>query len=322
MAAQARPRLRRALRAAMTVAFVVAVTAGVAVALHGQDWRTLAQLLRTGAIPALLAALLVTAAGLLCGTRAWMLTLSSTGSPVRAGEGVRMFFVGFLGKFLPGRLWGLLAQIRLGERAGVGRARMAGTYLVNLVVVLLTGGTVGLLVAPVLLDAGLAWLSLPAVLLAVLAARPGLIDRLVGLAARLTRRPRPAPLTRPGDIRRSIAYQTASWVLSGLHVWVIAMLLGADPVLALPVAVGGFALATVAGTLALFLPDGAGIRELLLVAGLATVLPWPAAVTTAIASRVLTTLAEVLTAGVALLAAGVWDRWAVRRGAVLISNPA
>nr|MDT0657618.1 lysylphosphatidylglycerol synthase domain-containing protein [Micromonospora sp. DSM 115978] len=318
---QPRPRLRRALRTATTVAFVSALTAGVALALRGQDWRTLADLLRAGAIPALLAAMLVAVAGLLCGARAWMLALSATGSPVPTGACVRMFFVGFLGKFVPGRLWGLLAQIRLGERAGVGGARVAGTYLVNLVVVLLTGAMVGLLVAPVLFDAGLAWLSISAVFLAVLAAWPRLIDRLVGLAARLTRRPCPAPLTRPGDIRRSIAYQTASWVLSGLHVWIIAVLLGADPVRALPVAVGGFTLASVAGALALFVPDGAGVRELLLVAGLATVLPWPAAVTTAVASRVLTTLAELLTAGVALLAAGLWERRAIRRDAVLISNP-
>ncbi|TDC42162.1 lysylphosphatidylglycerol synthase transmembrane domain-containing protein [Micromonospora sp. KC213] len=299
---------RRVLRVALTVAFVAAVVGGVALALRGQQWSTLGRLLRPETIPWLLGALLVTSVGLLCGTRAWLLTLAAVGSPVPTGAGIRMFFVGFLGKFVPGRVWGLLAQIRLGEKAGVSRARMAGTYLVNLVVVLLTGGAVGLLVAPAVLDSGLAWLVVPVALLAVLAGWPGVIDTLVGLAARVTRRPRPAALDRPADVRRSIAYQSLSWVLSGVHLWIVAVLLGADAGAALPVAVGAFALATTAGTLALFAPDGAGVREVTLVAALATVLPLPAAVTAAIASRVLTTLAEVLTAAVALAAVSIRDR--------------
>ncbi|WP_165945169.1 lysylphosphatidylglycerol synthase transmembrane domain-containing protein [Micromonospora sp. KC723] len=298
------------MRSALTVAFVAAVVGGVALALRGQQWSTLGRLLRPETIPWLLGALLVTSVGLLCGTRAWMLTLAAVGAPVPAGAGIRMFFVGFLGKFVPGRLWGLLAQIRLGEKAGVSRARMAGTYLVNLVVVLLTGGTVGLLVAPAVLGSGLAWLAVPVTLLTVLAGWPRVIDTLVDLAARLTRRPRPATLDRPADVRRSIAYQSLSWLLSGVHLWIVAVLLGADARAALPVAVGAFALATTAGTLALFVPDGAGVREVTMVAALATVLPLPAAVTAAIASRVLTTLAEVLTAAVALVAVAVRERTA------------
>ncbi|MFC8848052.1 MULTISPECIES: lysylphosphatidylglycerol synthase domain-containing protein [unclassified Micromonospora] len=303
---------RRAWRAALTAVFVVAVLGGVTLALRGQQWSTLGRLLRPDTAGWLLAALLVTAVGLLCGMRAWTLTLASVGAEVPPRTGVRMFFVGFLGKFVPGRLWGLLAQLRLGDAAGVSRGRMAGTYLVNLVVVLLTGGAVGLLVAPAVLGAGLAWLALPVALLVVLAVRPGVLDSLVGLAARVARRPRPAPLHRPAEVRRSIGWQSLSWVLSGVHLWILAVLLGGDARAALPAAVGAFALATTAGTVALFVPDGAGVREVLVVAALSTVLPLPAAVTAAVASRVLSTLAEVLTAGSALLAVTVSERLAAR----------
>ncbi|GGL88003.1 MULTISPECIES: lysylphosphatidylglycerol synthase transmembrane domain-containing protein [Micromonospora] len=303
-----RHRWRRVLRPVLTVAFVAAVVGGVTVALRGQQWSALGRLLRPETAGWLFAALVVTAVGLLCGTRAWTLTLAALGAPVPTGAGIRMFFVGFLGKFVPGRLWGLLAQLRLGEQAGVSRVRMAGTYLVNLVVVMLTGGAVGLLVAPAVLGTGLAWLLVPVALLAVLVVRPGVIDTLVALAARVTRRPPPATLTRPADVRRSIGYQSLSWVLSGVHLWVLAVLLGAEAGTALPVAVGAFALATTAGTLALFVPDGAGVREVIVVAALATVLPLPAAVTAAIASRVLTTLAEILTAGTALAAVALRER--------------
>ncbi|MFD5157559.1 lysylphosphatidylglycerol synthase domain-containing protein [Streptomyces hawaiiensis] len=292
--------MSRGARRALAVLFALAVVAGAGVALHGQDWSVLLGLLHGGSLAALLGAVLVTAAGLLCGTRAWMLTLSAIAVPVPTRTGMRMFFVGFLGKFVPGRVWGLIAQIRMGEQAGATKAQMAGTYLVNLVIVLLTGGAVGMLVAPALLADGAWWLLLPLALLAALAARPDLIHTVACLAARIARRPPPATPGRPRDLRRSIVYQTLSWVLSGLHVWVIAVLLGADPLPALPAAVGGFALATVGGTLVVFAPDGAGVRELLLAPALATVLPWPAAVAAALVSRVLTLLAELTTSGAAL----------------------
>lgn len=293
-------------RRVLVVLFAVAVLAGAGLALRAQDWSVLAQLLHPGSAPALLGAVVVTSAGLLCGTRSWLLTLSAIAGPVPARAGVRMFFVGFLGKFVPGRVWGLIAQLRMGERAGASKAQMAGTYVVNLVVVLLTGGAVGMLVAPVLFDEGVWWMLLvPLVPLGALLVRPELVHRSAVLAARVVRRSPPPPPGRPGDLRRSIAYQTGSWVLSGLHVWVTALLLGADPLPALPAAVGGFALAAVGGTLVVFAPDGAGVRELILVPALATVLPLSAAVATALVSRVLTLVAELATAGAALGATGL-----------------
>lgn len=287
-------------RRPLTALFALAVVGGVVLALRGQDWSMVTGLLRPGSVPALLGAVVVTAAGLLCGTRSWMLTLSAIARPVPAATGVRMFFVGFLGKFVPGRVWGLIAQMRMGEQAGATKAQMAGTYVVNMVVVLLTGGAVGMLVAPALLDDGVWWMLPPLFLLVALTVRPELIHRCAVLAARLARRRPPPVPSRPGDLRRSIVFQTASWVLSGVHVWITAMLLGADPLPALPAAIGGYALATVGGTLVVLAPDGAGVRELMLVPALATVLPLPAAVATALASRVLTLLAELATSGVAL----------------------
>lgn len=295
-------------RRALAALFAVAVVAGVCFALRGQDWSALSALLHGGSVAALLAAVLVTSAGLLCGTRSWMLTLSAVALPVPVRTGTRMFFVGFLGKFVPGRVWGLIAQIKMGEQAGATKAQMAGTYLVNLAIVMLTGGMVGMLVAPTLLAEGTWWLLLPLTLLLVLVARPDLIHRSAVAAARLARRKPPPSPGRPHDLRRSILYQTLSWVLSGLHVWVIAVLLGAEPLPALPAAVGGFALATVAGTLVVFAPDGVGVRELLLVPALSSVLPLPAAVATALGSRVLTLVAELATSGAALGAVALHGR--------------
>lgn len=299
MAASGRAR-RWVIRAAAVV-FCVAVVAGIAVALRGQDWNSLLRLVRPASTPALLLALLLSSAGLLAGMRAWTLTLGALGSPVPPRPGARMFYVGFLGKFIPGRVWGLVAQMSLGQAQGVGKARMLGVYVINLVVVFAAGGTVGLLVAPALPGTTALWALVPLAGFVVLLAKPRLVDRLAALAARVTRRPAPEPLARPDLLRRSLAYQSLSWFLSGLHVWIVAVLLGADPLRALPIGVGAFSLAASAGTLAIFLPDGAGVREVILLATLTAVLPLPAAATTALASRLLSTLGELLCSAVVLL---------------------
>lgn len=303
-----RPAGRAAARRLLVAVFALAVAAGVALALADQDWSALAALVHPGSFAVLVGAAVLSAVGLLCGTRSWLLTLSAVALPVPGRAGVRMFFVGFLGKFVPGRVWGLVAQIRMGERAGATKSQMAGTYLVNLVVVLLTGGAVGLLVAPTLLPEGFVLLLVPPGLLLVLLVRPDLIHGLAAVAARVARRPAPPAPGRPGNLRGAIAFQTVAWLLSGLHLWVIAVLLGADPLPALPAAVGGFALAVVVGTVAVFAPDGVGVRELLLVPALATVLPLQAAVAAALGSRVLTLVAELATSGVALGAVALRER--------------
>ncbi len=85
----------------------------------------------------------------------------------------------------------------------------------------------------------------------------------------------------------------------GAQAWVLAADLGSAPWTALPLAIGGYALATAAGIAFLIAPAGAGVRELVIVATLATVIATPAAVAVAIVSRLANTGADALVAGAA-----------------------
>ncbi|MGZ4591033.1 MAG: lysylphosphatidylglycerol synthase domain-containing protein [Actinomycetes bacterium] len=84
---------------------------------------------------------------------------------------------------------------------------------------------------------------------------------------------------------RGSLWTLAFWVVFGLHVWVLAVGLGADPLRTLPVAIGGFALAFSIGPLLVVLPAGAGVREAVLVVLLSTVLPPAEATAVALTSR-------------------------------------
>jgi uncharacterized membrane protein YbhN (UPF0104 family) len=105
-----------------------------------------------------------------------------------------------------------------------------------------------------------------------------------------------------------VALQTLSWLVSGLHLWLLAIAMGAPPVRSLALCVGGFGLATVVGLLAVVTPDGLGVREAVLLAVLATVLPVPAATIVALASRLVTTVGEVGLGGAALAVAELMQR--------------
>lgn len=288
-------------RTVLVVVFVLAVAAGIGLTLRSQVTDAVDLLARPRSLPFLLAALAANGVGVLLGTASWQTLLADLGPGVGRATGARIYFTSFLSKFVPGRVWGLMTHIQMGRAAGVAGPVMVTVFLLNLVVSVLTGLALGMIAAPAVLGGRAWWLIAPALVLGGWVARPGMLGRLAVTAARLTRRKPPAAFATDRGMRRAIGLAAASWLVSGLHLWAIAVLLGADPWAALLLCVGGFALATSVSSLALFLPDGWGAREALLTAGLSTVLPWQAAAAAAIASRLVCTVSEVLVAGTVLL---------------------
>ncbi|WP_016698814.1 lysylphosphatidylglycerol synthase domain-containing protein [Actinoalloteichus spitiensis] len=223
----------------------------------------------------------------------WRAPLVALAGPVSARDAVRLFAAGAIGKYVPGVMWSVVLQAQLAAGLGITAARITAAFGVYLAVSVATGAGVALPVAAARWEDG--WLVFGAVGCAVLVLL--LTPWLLRLATRLATsvpavraRLAPVPL---GPLRRSVWLCVLSWLVTGAHVWVLAVGLGADPVAALLPSVGGFALAMVAGSLAFLVPDGLGVREGVLVLMLSTCLPVPAAVVVATVSRLLLALADV-----------------------------
>ncbi|GJF31078.1 membrane protein [Kitasatospora sp. NE20-6] len=286
---------KRALRRCLAVGYGVCAAAGIAFALHGAQWSGARELLTPHAMPWLVAALLVNVAGIGLGMVAWRELLTGLAGPVPARPASRLYFVSFLGKYIPGRVWTLLAQMRLADSVGVRPAAMTATFGLSLAVVTVTGLVVATLIAPSL-GVGAGWLALPASVLVAGLAWPRWIAAPMVWASRLVRRPLTIPTDVDRRLRTAVTVQLVCWAVSGLHLWLLAVVLGADPLRALPAAVGGFALAMVVGSYAVFVPDGAGVREVLLALVLAPVLPATAIGVAVLASRLICLVTEVATA--------------------------
>ncbi|MEV4759253.1 lysylphosphatidylglycerol synthase domain-containing protein [Micromonospora sp. NPDC049559] len=295
---------RRRLWRSVTVAFGLVVAVAVARALAGQDWSVVAVLLgrRDAAQVGLLlaGALAAATAGPLLGMLSWRAVLLELGPPVDAIRVMRIFFVGFLAKYVPGKVPGIVAAVRVATSNGVTLPRMLLAGTLTTLLVHLTGLAVGLLTGARLLGGRAAWLLLAAVPVLVAVGWPGLVGRAAGLLLRLLGRAEPARSPSPRAVRVAVAWQTLSWLVSGVHLWLLAVAMGAEAGSALPLCVGAFALATVLGVLAVVVPDGLGVREAVLSAALALLLPVPSAVAVAVASRLVTTVGEVVLGGAAL----------------------
>jgi hypothetical protein len=145
-----------------------------------------------------------------------------------------------------------------------------------------------------------AWLALAPILTVILLVRPQLVNNGIRSLARVLRRPEPKRPVSARGMRLAVAAQSLSWLVSGLHLWLLAILMGAPPVASLALCVGAYSLAVAVGMLAIVVPDGIGIREAILTGALAVLLPLPAAVAATLASRLITVLTDAIVGTIAL----------------------
>jgi hypothetical protein len=273
-------------RTAVSAVLVVAMVAAFGWALSGK-WSQIADRLRDQNPWAVAGALVLALVGVVLSFVIWRGTLAVLGSRLPWPPLARLFFVTQLGKYLPGAVWPVVAQMRMGRELGVPRQRMGLAFLLTLGLSTLIGVLVGAAALPALLRAEgrvvlLGLLAVP-LLLALLV--PRVLNWVLGTVLRLLRRPGLERELHEGDVLRGVGSALLFWLVYGGHVWLLAVGLGADPWESLPVAIGGFAIAFSLGPLLVVLPAGAGVREAVLVLLLHAVLPTSDATAVALTSR-------------------------------------
>ncbi|MGL5864961.1 MAG: lysylphosphatidylglycerol synthase domain-containing protein [Dermatophilaceae bacterium] len=246
-------------------------------------------------------------------TLGWRTLLVDLGTRLPVPTAAGVFLVGQLGKYLPGSVWTVVVQTDMGHRLNVPRRRMAVTGLVMLGLSVLGGAVVAVPAVPVVLErsesAGSPWWGVAAVALAFVAAWPPLLNWGIGVGLRLIRRPPLEHLLSGAAVLRCMAAIIGAWVTSAAPVWVLARSLAPDAPTGqlLLVCVCGFALASVAGMLAVVLPAGLGLRDAMLAVALSTVMSAAAATAVVVVVRFLAVVTDLLLAGAAW-----W--WARRQG--------
>ncbi|MBN9620284.1 MAG: flippase-like domain-containing protein [Actinobacteria bacterium] len=243
----------------------------------------------------------------------WRTILGGLNAPTRLPEALRVFLVSQLGKYLPGSIWPVVAQMEFGRRQNIPRRTMLAANVLTLAVTV----TVGLVMAAVLLPFSSAgalhryWWTLILLPPLLVSLHPKVVPALLNVALRTLRR---EPITERLDWRSTvvaIGWGALSWLLFGLHLYVIIAALGATGGVAVCAAIGGLAFAVACGIAFIPAPAGAGVRDVVLLLTLTPLLGHDDALAASLASRVLLVLADIVGAGTAALLPRVRSRPAV-----------
>ncbi len=236
----------------------------------------------------LLASLLAIAVVSALQIESWRVILAGWSQRLRFGAAARIWFLANLGRYVPGKVWSVAGLVVLARGEGVQPWAAAASAVV---VQALGLGTAAAVVAATVPGAASGLRLAIAAVLSVgtigVLVWPWAVARLARLAGATEWRALPA-----GTVLLGAALTALSWVAYGVAFWLLALGLGLPGRLPAGVAVGVFALGYVLGLLALFVPGGVGVRELVYVGLLTPFLGSGGAIALSLASRIQLTLVE------------------------------
>ncbi len=296
------PRSRNRRRTFVGIAFVVVAAVFFVLALRGQRKEITAAVDRLSWESAV-AAEITLVAGLIASLLAWRVLLASLGSRLRVTDAARIFYLGQLGKYLPGSVWPVVAQMEMGKAYDVPRTSMFWATAIAMILALVSGAMLGVTAVPALAsNGGTAYLLvLLAVPVGLVILHPRVLNRVVALATRVFRRQPLEHRIALGALVRAFLLTLVTWLCNGLHVLILARSIGEGSTASLiPLSFGGFAIAWVAGFLFLLSPAGVGVRETILILALGTVMTTAGATAVALISRLLLTAADGIVALIAV----------------------
>lgn len=198
---------------------------------------------------------------------AWRAVMAVLGVEARTSRVIPWYFVGELGKYVPGGVWPVLGRGELARAGGVPRTRSYASVALSLGVLYLSAMFVAAAFLPFALSGGgfspwmLALLALP---VGVILLHHDVLTRLLGWLSRITKRDIDLVVPQWGDSLRLVAHYVPTWLFIGTATYAVARSTTTD--LSYPRVMFATILSWVVGFLAVPVPSGAGIREAVLFA--------------------------------------------------------
>ncbi|SDR69802.1 hypothetical protein SAMN04515621_0112 [Erythrobacter sp. HL-111] len=283
-------------KALARVAFLIA-TLIAALALLWNEWPGISAALAQADDGLILLAALAAMANVAMTAASWRVLLIKAPIELSPRASAQIFFVGQIGKYLPGTLWSFIASGELAQREGFPR----GVAMASLGLALLIGLASGIFMALALLPKAIGDLTDNRIVLgaALVFVVLGFIPKVQRKALRMARIDFPVPL---GAIIASLTFALLAWFLAGAQIVLLSQAVGAPLDWSdWPQVTSGYAFAWVAGLLVFFAPAGLGAREAGLLAVLSLSIGLAEASAIVLLSRLAVTFADFACAGIALV---------------------
>jgi hypothetical protein len=227
----------------------------------------------------------------------WRFSLQRLGASIGFIKVLRTYFIGNLGRYIPGKVWQFLGWFYLFEQEGVSPVQTLTSIAVNQVIQNMAGLALAFVVLTGLRStelSGRLWPFLIVIPLGLVVIQPSVLEKLLNWGLRLFKRgPVTIELT-AWDLARFAALHLLCWLGYGLAFYLFIRALYPVPLERLPALVGIFAGAWVIGFLSLLAPGGLGVREGILAYLLGFYLPSHVAIVVTLLSRLWVTAAELI----------------------------
>ncbi|HSP28406.1 MAG TPA: PT domain-containing protein, partial [Ilumatobacteraceae bacterium] len=232
----------------------------------------------------------------------WLLILRRTGAPAPWRQGMSWFFVGQLGKYVPGGIWPIVGQAELAHRGATPRSTAYFSTAMSMVATFLGAATVAATAGLISPTDG-RWL--PALIAAavavafVLLATPASRSALHGLARRVTARELRLPA--PRWFALLVVRHVPVWLaFAGMNVFaVVALGVDLDGALVVQL-VFVTCISWMAGFVVVGVPGGIGVRETVFISMTTASLGTGVAVSVAVLSRVVSIVVDLVGAAVSV----------------------
>ena len=193
----------------------------------------------------------------------WIRIIRITGGSVRVGNGLQWYFVGQLGKYIPGGLWAVLGRGELATRGGVNRTigyTSVGVSLITTYAAAASTGAIFIAFGSSTTTARIWWIILSIAIVAV--ATFGLSEPVVGRVNSFVRRfglQVELPSTMPRTSLSAMALTMPAWIAIGTATSLVGTALGFT--IDFPQIVAATSYSWLAGFLVVPVPGGLGVRE-------------------------------------------------------------
>jgi hypothetical protein len=226
----------------------------------------------------------------------WGKVLRSIGCEVTFRDAWDIYFIGNLGRYIPGKVWSIAGTALMAGRRGVCPVT-AGTASVFAQAYSIISSFVFFSVFLILRQFELPgvrfeWAALGLAAFAVFFMMPSNMVRAVNLMLSLFGRETVSLGLTAGKAARIVWWYFLSWLMFGVAFWLFVMAVTGDRTLNPFFLAGAYAVAYVLGFFAFFVPGGLGVREGLLSVLLKTVMPQGVSLLIAFLLRLLVTIIE------------------------------
>jgi glycosyltransferase 2 family protein len=239
----------------------------------------------------------------------WRRVLESTGHTMSFGDAWDIYYIGNLGRYIPGKVWMLLGVSYLAAKRGIPKDAAAATAILAQMYSLLSSvvffffffiftGMEGT-------SERIIWMMPPMACMLVCSLYPDLLVRMANaLLRRFGRNPLAVNISRRAALGLTLLY-FISWVVMGCAFGFFVAAIAGPGEVSIPAAAVMYVVAYAVGFLALFAPGGIGVREGMLAAMLGPYLPVSVAILIAALSRLLVTVIELLCVAVTIFRRGL-----------------